>query len=586
MTRSSELVREHIFDFDDDFEQTLRRKRNQQASNPPSPEPELEEDEVVQEEEPTAQEVEEAQVMAADNRTIKEPLASGLGNVVPLCIPYPMAAQGKTEEFELKSSLLHHILKYHGLSMEDTNKHLKEFEVVCSSMTPVYVHGSILKMKAFPFSPMDKAKDWLYELAPRTVTSWESMKQAFSEKFFPTSRIILLRKWISCIQQNQGESFPAYYEQFKALVASCPQHQMKEELLIQYFYEALLPIERQMLDALAGRALFDKTSAAAKTLIANRALNALQYEEDGQREAPRQPHVNEVGAISEIKSQLDNLTLLVSQVVDKPKVKENTICAVCSMQGHLNEQCPQLIENRDGKMPMSWAIKAKIIHEMTRTPTLTIWDGEIIQTSSGGNLNNLNNKEDIDSHLPGSIKGHSFHHNLQHNLPNQTQDEKLQFEKENHDKATARKETSLPQPPTPPNPSTTGELKNDGVIIQLADRSNAYPKGVLEDVLVQVNHLIFLADFYVLELEDSAHSSTLPILLGRPFMKTTRTKIDVFKGTLAMEFDKEVIDFNLSKTIKYPSDDHSCFSIDIIDSLAQQYFEDLNEDALETTITK
>ncbi|KAM2903538.1 hypothetical protein COP2_003345 [Malus domestica] len=29
------------------------------------------------------------------------------------------------------------------------------------------------------------------------------------------------------------------------------------------------------------------------------------------------------------------------------------------------------------------------------------------------------------------------------------------------------------------------ELKNDGVIIQLADRSNAYPKGVLEDVLVQ-----------------------------------------------------------------------------------------------------
>ncbi|CAN6697951.1 unnamed protein product [Malus baccata var. baccata] len=34
-------------------------------------------------------------------------------------------------------------------------------------------------------------------------------------------------------------------------------------------------------------------------------------------------------------------------------------------------------------------------------------------------------------------------------------------------------------------PCVIGELKNDGVIIQLADRSNAYPKGVLEDVLVQ-----------------------------------------------------------------------------------------------------
>ncbi|KAM2704163.1 hypothetical protein EV1_033522 [Malus domestica] len=59
-----------------------------------------------------------------------------------------------------------------------------------------------------------------------------------------------------------------------------------------------------------------------------------------------------------------------------------------------------------------------------------------------------------------------------------------------------------------------GELKNDGVIIQLADRSNAYLKGVLEDVLVQVDHLIFPTNFYVLEMEDSAHSPPLPILLG------------------------------------------------------------------------
>ncbi|CAN6695194.1 unnamed protein product [Malus baccata var. baccata] len=34
-------------------------------------------------------------------------------------------------------------------------------------------------------------------------------------------------------------------------------------------------------------------------------------------------------------------------------------------------------------------------------------------------------------------------------------------------------------------PCVIGELKHDGVIIQLADRSNTYPKGVLEDVLVQ-----------------------------------------------------------------------------------------------------
>ncbi|CAN6712797.1 unnamed protein product [Malus baccata var. baccata] len=131
-----------------------------------------------------------------------------------------------------------------------------------------------------------------------------------------------------------------------------------------------------------------------------------------------------------------------------------------------------------------------------------------------------------------------------------------------------------------------GVLKNDGVIIQLADRSNVYPKGVLEDVLVQVNHLIFPADFYVLKMDESDHTPSLPILLGRPFMKTARTKIDVFNGTLSMEFDGEVINFNLSDSIKYPSEDHSCFSIDIIDSLVQGYLEDLNDDVLEKVITR
>ena len=98
MTRSSQPVREHIFDFDEDFERTLRWKRHQQESNPPSPELELEEQEVQEEENPTTQVLEEAQDMAADNRTIKELSASGVDNAVPLCIQYPTAAQGKTEE--------------------------------------------------------------------------------------------------------------------------------------------------------------------------------------------------------------------------------------------------------------------------------------------------------------------------------------------------------------------------------------------------------------------------------------------------------------------------------------------------------
>ncbi|KAM0976210.1 hypothetical protein ACFX2C_019150 [Malus domestica] len=72
MTRSSQPIHKHIHDFDNDFERTLRRARNQQEPQPSQPTPNLGEDKVEEQEEPTAQVVEEDPNMAADNRTIKE----------------------------------------------------------------------------------------------------------------------------------------------------------------------------------------------------------------------------------------------------------------------------------------------------------------------------------------------------------------------------------------------------------------------------------------------------------------------------------------------------------------------------------
>ena len=89
-----------------------------------------------------------------------------------------------------------------------------------------------------------------------------------------------------------------------------------------------------------------------------------------------------------------------------------------------------------------------------------------------------------------------------------------------------------------------GPLKETGVVIQLADRSIVYPEGVLEDVLVQVNGLIFPTDFFVLDMEDDKSSNSSDILLGRPFLSTARTKIDVHDGTLTMEFDGEIIKYD------------------------------------------
>ncbi|XP_017630574.1 uncharacterized protein LOC108473495 [Gossypium arboreum] len=99
-----------------------------------------------------------------------------------------------------------------------------------------------------------------------------------------------------------------------------------------------------------------------------------------------------------------------------------------------------------------------------------------------------------------------------------------------------------------------GPLKETGVIIQLADRSVVHPKGVLEDVLVKVNELIFPADFYIIDMEDGNSANSSEILLGRPFLSTSQTRIDVWSGTLTMEFDNEMVKFNVYEDMGHPND--------------------------------
>ncbi|XP_052172188.1 uncharacterized protein LOC127788116 [Diospyros lotus] len=120
-----------------------------------------------------------------------------------------------------------------------------------------------------------------------------------------------------------------------------------------------------------------------------------------------------------------------------------------------------------------------------------------------------------------------------------------------------------------------GPLKSTRVVIQLANRSMAYPTGVLEDVLVKVKDLIFPADFYVLNMEDDNKLGHAPLILGRLFLKTARTIINVHEGTLSMEFVVNTIHFNILDSMKYPSEDHSSWHVNSIDLMVDVACADL-----------
>ena len=102
--------------------------------------------------------------------------------------------------------------------------------------------------------------------------------------------------------------------------------------------------------------------------------------------------------------------------------------------------------------------------------------------------------------------------------------------------------------------------------------------------MVKVNELVFPVDFYVLNMGNACHD--IPILLGMPFLKTTRTKIDVHEGALTMEFDGEVIKFNIFDAMRFPGDVSCVYALDVIAELPQDIYELPNKDEFLTVLTK
>ena len=104
-----------------------------------------------------------------------------------------------------------------------------------------------------------------------------------------------------------------------------------------------------------------------------------------------------------------------------------------------------------------------------------------------------------------------------------------------------------------------GELTPTAITLQMADRSMAQPEGILEDVLVKVGKFIFLVDFVIMQMEEDTQ---VPLLLGRPFLATRATLIDVQKGELTLRVGNEVVHFHINRILEHPDvDADSCMAV-------------------------
>nr|GEY94460.1 hypothetical protein [Tanacetum cinerariifolium] len=93
------------------------------------------------------------------------------------------------------------------------------------------------------------------------------------------------------------------------------------------------------------------------------------------------------------------------------------------------------------------------------------------------------------------------------------------------------------------------DLTPTRMTLELAIRSIACPAGIAEDVCVQVGKFTFSADFVV---NDYDVDLRVPLILGRPFLRTARALVDVHGKELILRDGDENLIFHADSTSKHP----------------------------------
>ena len=127
----------------------------------------------------------------------RPPLFDGMNAIVS-----PVAFNPDAHSYKLLEGC-----KFHGLDSEYPYDHLEEFQNICSFVKRGgEIPEGVVYMKLFPLTLVGKARMWLKSLAPGSITSWEGLREAFLEKFYPMSKATEVRDELYHFRLRHGET--------------------------------------------------------------------------------------------------------------------------------------------------------------------------------------------------------------------------------------------------------------------------------------------------------------------------------------------------------------------------------------------
>ena len=124
-----------------------------------------------------------------------------------------------------------------------------------------------------------------------------------------------------------------------------------------------------------------------------------------------------------------------------------------------------------------------------------------------------------------------------------------------------------------------GELEPTNITFQLADRSVKIPRGIVNDVLVQVDKFYFPVDFVVLDTQPVVNQGTqFPVILGKPFLVTANAIIHCRGGLMTLSFGNMTVNLNIFNVIMGMRDEEDVCEVNMVDYVVQKYLDNVSHD--------
>jgi hypothetical protein len=100
--------------------------------------------------------------------------------------------------FKLKPAFINMVQQspFCNKASEDANAHIQHFLEICSTFTIRGVTQDAVCLRLFPFSFLEKVKQWFYS-NEEAVSTWEKCSNAFLANFSPLGKTNALRNKIS-----------------------------------------------------------------------------------------------------------------------------------------------------------------------------------------------------------------------------------------------------------------------------------------------------------------------------------------------------------------------------------------------------